>query len=142
MSKSRGFTLIEVLVALGIGLLLAALFIPQYVKVKDGAELATARQQVMDLQTAVDAWLTKLPIATARAQFAAGTSDYPANTTALLTVLKTYLSPDAQTVYTVDASDPTIINTETMKNVGAYMKIKWPGATWTQDKPRIEFFQP
>ena len=140
---NKGFSLIELLVALAIAAVLAVFFIPQLSSVRSSGQLHTAREQVMSLQTAMDAWLAKAPsVSGARTQFTTGTNDYPTDTSAVLNLLKPYLSPDSQSVFYVDPLDPTVVLTGTMKDIGASMKLKWAGAAWLQEKPRVEFFSP
>lgn len=139
--RIRAFSLLEVLVTLGILALLAYFFVPQLPFVREQADLTVARRQAERLQESLDSWLLKSPsVAQARGQFGAGTGDYPADVSAMLELLKPYLSDDSQSVYLVDSVDTSRIVTEAMREHGWYMRLRWTGSNWVANHPRVEFF--
>jgi prepilin-type N-terminal cleavage/methylation domain-containing protein len=138
--NTRGFTLIEILVGLAIMVILAAFLLPQLTKSVSTAKLTTAREQAMQIQQALDSWLAGSSVSTAHATF--GTGDYPNDTTAMLTVLKPYLSADTQALFRVSTTDSTHILSDVMEDNGWYLRLNWPAATWTTDHPRVEFVTP
>ena len=55
--KSRAFSLVEILVVIAILAVLAALVLPQIINIRGSAHLSTARQQQVELQTALGNWI-------------------------------------------------------------------------------------
>lgn len=55
--RSIGFSLIELLVVIVVLVILSSLLIPQITRVKEGAQDSIARQQQVELQTALGNWI-------------------------------------------------------------------------------------
>lgn len=55
--STRGFSLVEVLLVVVIIAVLAALIIPQIEGIREGAQVSIARQQQVELQTALGNWI-------------------------------------------------------------------------------------
>lgn len=53
----RGFSLVELLIVIVVIAILSALVIPQILRVRESANLSTARQQQVELQTALGNWI-------------------------------------------------------------------------------------
>lgn len=52
-----GFSLIEILIVIAVIAILSSLLIPQITQVKEGAQVSVARQQQVELQTALGNWV-------------------------------------------------------------------------------------
>ena len=53
----RAFSLIELLIVIIVIVVLSSILIPQITQVKDGAQVSVARQQQVELQTALGNWI-------------------------------------------------------------------------------------
>jgi prepilin-type N-terminal cleavage/methylation domain-containing protein len=140
----RAFTIVEVMIALSLLVLLAGVIYATLSDLKPSTHLHASREQVMHLQTALIAWSRDAgSISAARAAFASSPdSDYPDDNAAMLQRLLPYLSQESQTVFYVSSKDRTAITTKSMESAGAYVKLKWAGASWADTDPFVEFFQP
>ncbi len=55
--KIRAFSLVEILIVIAVLAVLATLVLPQIINIRGSAHLSTARQQQVELQTALGNWI-------------------------------------------------------------------------------------
>ena len=88
---SRGFTLIEVLVVMGVIAILVALLMPVIGTVRESAKKSQAKSEAQRIEAAIHAYFSdynKLPLTTQ------GSADVLAETTASMTVIKAMIAQD------------------------------------------------
>jgi prepilin-type N-terminal cleavage/methylation domain-containing protein len=86
----KGFSLVEVLLVIGLIAILATLIIPSISSIRAGAQESTARQQQASLQTALGNWITAASSQSGGLAGARTTYNAAANK---LTLLQNYLQP-------------------------------------------------
>lgn len=115
----RGFSLVELLIVIAVLAILSALVIPQILRVRESAHLSTARQQQVELQTALGNWIVSQ--SSASGGLAAAKSAYTGNKLALL---QNYLQPATYAALTGSGDDVSSAALE-----GAHAKLQfssWP----------------
>lgn len=88
--KSRGFSLLELLIVIAVIAILSTLLLPQIISMKEGSEESVARQQQVELQTALGNWLVAR--SSENGGLAAARTDY-SETSVKLSLLQDYLQP-------------------------------------------------
>lgn len=144
IKAKRAYTLVEIMVVVVIVGFLAAMLVPKLLHVANAGGEGTARLQAKQLGDVLGRWLSAQPsVAAARTSFnPTATADTPADLAAFLTELKEHLSETTRDVYFVSATSPDRIVTKCMEENGWYMRVIWPGATYTTVEPKIEFNGP
>lgn len=87
-AKFQAFSLVEILIVIAVIAILATLVIPQIVNIRSAAYVSTARQQQVELQTALGSWIAAQ--ASGPGGLAQARSAYTGNK---LSLLQSYLQP-------------------------------------------------
>ncbi len=127
---TRGFSLVEILIVIVVIVILSSLLIPQISKVKEGAQVSIARQQQVELQTALGNWIAAKSgepggLAEARAAYTAGPK---------LALLQNYLQ--AATYASLTNSGDTVTSAA-LNSANAQLEFSdWPVA---EHQPIVEW---
>lgn len=101
-SKARAFSLVEILIVIAVLAVLATLVLPQIMNIRGSAHLSTARQQQVELQTALGNWIVAQ--SSGAGGLAAAKSAYTGNKLALL---QNYLQSATYAALTGSGDDVT-----------------------------------
>ncbi len=129
----RAFTLIEMLLVIGIIAVLSKIIITQIANSTERSRLIVARQQQVALQSAVNSWIAS-GTATSSLSGVRTTYNAGADAKAKLDLFKDYLDVETYDHIVGNTTDNTKLQSDAMKRVGKWIELP----TWAADSyPRV-----